>query len=886
MSKLFQLLTDSKVTGFENEIEKIINDLDCEQKIILKQEPCKDSCTMSKNSSSGNDIENSDADSKPCIRELSGIPENLNGDRKIRESTEETNNQVALITPKREKIQYSCRFPNDPAGVSMWKPNANTLGGCSGGNDFGEGKSQFVRPQRQVFVFSTLIANTGSKAVLRGDFPSIVAYYSAQLQRKMSLEKDEIMRNRAGHLRAWSNNFNAPMYDQNNQETCGNSSTYQIQELTDQNPNHSPFRNEPSANNFQNLNSENSFGNTESSIDHTINNVVSSLPSPYSITDSVNSSPNWPQPSLRGVKAPNEVLILRQRIYREAQLAILRRAQAIIFNKCKKVTDRPAQVSAQSTQSQPFRHSDKNSPSDRPVDELAANTEWDDIKSQLFDLDNKVSADNSSPVTLSDRSLTAGSTGQGPSPPHHRPKRPSSPLIALLGSTPSFSNNRTSNLSLSSLPANSGENSSVHKSRHVHCVRQRSGLLPPESRITQESPSCGAGNAPPRIDRSLNHSNSETPVSYPHLLGFTPDPPSMQKHPIDLISRHSPSVDDILCQTLEAVSREQREQVGTATDTKDGNLMPVPRLQQELTETITRSKDTNSSSNTGQIRKLPDVGSNQCSPSGMGVTSPLSEINDRGFGGLLPSPRSPRTPRTPTNNTGYRVSDFSTTIQAGSGNTSSSQNSPAAPHDKGLIDCMGRPKKSSPSSNKRQPKNLKTLLQSTPLDSSGSCRDHVLISEQHENLPLNPNNVDDCHLGTPESVSTDHFDPITSLAQMSELLPKSTLMSNLREMCSENPFRKPVRKRPPCPVNPKKNADVPRSEREHGDSTKSADCVPTGDNPASAAEPAGNSEIPNIASAKQAMESAAMHTASTSNGEPQGVIRLAEPSMQLPAANL
>ncbi|XP_046750015.1 protein BCL9 homolog [Diprion similis] len=888
--------------GAKMKSEKKVNDLNCVQKIILKEEPCADSCKMSENSSSGNNIERSDEDSKHCVRESCGISGNSSGDKKIRKSTNRTNNQQVLIPKKEENGAFpcSCQLSSEPSAP---KPDSNTLGGWydRDGSDIGE--SQFMQQQSRIFVFSTMMANKSAEAVLRGQFSSIVAYHCAQTGTKHFLEKHPSKGNKAEQPPEWLTNFNAPTDSQKNQQTCSNSLTRQTPELADQNLSRSPFRNEQSATNSRNSNSEKSlgntiYGNTESSIDDTINNVVNSLPSPHSVGDNVCSSPSSLQPSLHGVKVPDENLTPQQRQHREEQLATIRKMQILLFSDRKEETDGSALASAQSTQPQPFGHSGENSSSDNSLDEIASSVDWDKIQSQLFEPKAKVAADNFTAVTSNDGSLTASSRGQGPPPPYHQSTRPASVPITLQSSNPSSPNNPTSTLSLPSPRGYSGVNSPADCGRYIPSVSQRSGFLPAESPITQEPPNSDAGNARPTIGKPFNYSNPGTPASYPHLMAFSPGPTSTQEDSIDFSSGHSPSVDDILCQTLQSVSQEQREKVGSAAGTKEANLMPVPVPQQiqylntfqdqELNiqkQPNTSLKDTNSSSNTGKTRMLSDTDSNQCSTIGMSeVASPLTETSDRGFAGPL---LSPRTPRTPTSNPGYRGFESSTTMQAGNGKMPSSQNSPVTPYGQSLIDGMGRsravpespkPQNSSPSSNKRQSNEPKTPSQSSAPDFSGSGRDHMHIRGEHENLPLNPNIVNGCQLNTPGSVSTGHFDPITSLAQMSQLLANGTPNSKPGERCSRKPVRMPTQKLPQGCANPMQNMNAPSSEEEYGDSTKCTNCIPAGYNPAPAPRPAGNLGIPNRAPGDRTIGYAAMRPASTCHGESRGVPRLADPS--------
>lgn len=49
-----------------------------------------------------------------------------------------------------------------------------------------------MQQQSQIFVFSTLLANTGAEEVLQGRYPSIIAYHCAQPGTKKYLEKNPL----------------------------------------------------------------------------------------------------------------------------------------------------------------------------------------------------------------------------------------------------------------------------------------------------------------------------------------------------------------------------------------------------------------------------------------------------------------------------------------------------------------------------------------------------------------------------------------------------------------------------------------------------------------------------------------------------------------------
>lgn len=132
-------------------------------------------------------------------------------------------------------------------------------------------------------------------------------------------------------------------------------------------------------------------------------------------------------------------------------------------------------------------------------------------------------------------------------------------------------------------------------------------------------------------------------------------------------------------------------------------------------------------------------------------TSPLTENTG-------PS-QSPLTPRTPSANPPFDSS--------GNKVVTSGQNSPATSYGQNMPDGM-KPSEASHSPNKKQHHNeSKISIQSNPDFSCG--RHPINVRSQPDNVPLNPNNVNSC-MGVQGAINTNHFDPITSLAQMSQQL--------------------------------------------------------------------------------------------------------------------
>lgn len=769
--------------------EKKSNELNCVPNGIVKEEPCKDTCKMIEKGGGGNNGEVPDGDVKPCTREPNAATTNPE-DTTIKSNKTCTNNQQASNPIKLENNS----FVNDCGGPAISKSDTNPVGKC-GRNGPSGGESQFMQQQSQIFVFSTMLANKGAEAVLRGQFPSMVAFHCAQPDTRQFLQKHPNKGNKGGQSPAeWLNNFNPN--GQKNQQTSANNFTRQTPELPVLDPDPPPFWNEQS--NPRNGSGEKSVGNAESSVDDTINKVVNSQPSPHSLGDTNCSSPGSLQPSLQGVKVPDENLTPQQRQHREESLATIRKMQILLFSD-RKESPEGSLPTTQGNQTQTFKPEGVNSPAISPLDNFSSGVDWDKLENQLIDTKNKANTDNYAPVASSAGNVPPVSRSQGPPPPYHQSTRPASVPAALQSSNPSSPNNPTSTLSLPSPRASSALNSPADYGRQFHHGGQRPGYLPATgSPMTQDSLSSGIARISDGIENHLNHSNPGTPGSHQHLIPFSPAGPTAQKDSIDFASSQSPSVDDIFCQTMQSANQEQRETTATTVGAKEANLMPVPSPQQiqylntfegqELTiqkQPNTSLKDGNSPSNNSAIRMLSET-----------PTSLLTEDTvDRGFSGPL---HSPRTPRTPSNNTPFDSSSMTTGAKI-----KSDQTSPAS-YGQNLTDSIGRgrappespkPKDVPVPANKKQHQinpghsnDSKISLQTNSQDFS-CVRSQMNVRGQPENVPLNPNNINSC-MGIQGTVNSNHFDPITSLAQMSQQFPNITPSNSLGDgpiMHSGNP---------------------------------------------------------------------------------------------------
>ena len=200
--------------------------------------------------------------------------------------------------------------------------------------------------------------------------------------------------------------------------------------------------------------------------------------------------------------------------------------------------------------------------------------------------------------------------------------------------------------------------------------------------------------------------------------------------------------------------------------------------------------------------------SNQFSARSEGA-SPSMESASRGFTGSLHSPHTPHTPHTPGSVAPHTPADSS---KPSNKTTPSAQSSPA-PHNPNLTDSMGPPRTVPASPNTKSetsPPSTKDLQQQQqqqmqqqqqhqqqqqqqqnqgnpnnpglvpsmvgPGGSFPCSRSSINVSQPSDNVPLNPNNMG-VRLGGLGALSTNHFDPITSLAQMSQQLT-NTAASN------------------------------------------------------------------------------------------------------------
>ncbi|XP_066997121.2 protein BCL9 homolog isoform X2 [Anabrus simplex] len=766
-------------------------------------------------------------------------------------------------------------------------------------------EAQYMQQQSQIFVFSTALANKSAEAVLQGQYPSIIAYHCAQPGTKKYLEN--------------SGNNNS---SNNNSASSNNNTTTTTTTANNNNMNNTN-------NMITNMNSVGTGGN------HVLQPcasgvmsggpVSSSLPggplkaggidSPCLLSGSPNTNPmlpsgighhspnipasstpllpgapdmagspvmnhgNLPQPSLTGVKVPDENLTPQQRQHREEQLATLRKMQQMLF------PEHPAPIPEGGNVGQ---HSEgmvmhglgpilslgpnggmvpqKNmmlgnlsGPNQMTPTSAAAQIEWQKLQHQFYEERKKKSSSGlvmttsgsglGSPIGSSPQQSGPASSGtrsvpgqgprtQGPPPPYHQTTRSASVPTAMPSPNPSSPNNPTSNLSLPSPRATSGLNSPSESNRSQFGV---SGGSNGSNRLLGPGPSpTGIHNTSidsPTASRPLNASNPSTPVST-HLsptasrkdgLGngseFSALTQGTGSQSISTTISNQPPVDGMFCRTLQSLAQQKQQQLPNSTS-KEPNLMPVPSPQQiqylntfegqELTiqkQPNTSLKDTNIRSPSlppsnieGNMQSSStDITNTRMSGPGTPLTPTSVELGSRfpptsgdvssrfpipsphtpgsesksqqRFPGPSPQSQGSRTPgmeqgiKTPTTEVGPRF--LSASPQMGDGM--------APPR------CGGPTGTSPAMANQSQnfmhhtPPSIGTIkvaphfLDVSPSSNTSAAVDvsptgpNNFSCLRSENVPLNPNGSG----GMPCNGKMAHFDPITSMAQMSQQLTSS-----------------------------------------------------------------------------------------------------------------
>ncbi|XP_063990917.1 protein BCL9 homolog isoform X1 [Diachasmimorpha longicaudata] len=836
--------------------EKKQNEQNCIPSAVVKEETEGDGVKIKEEGNGGNHEDATGDDGNDGQRDAGLDQGNGDGSMPI-DNQNGTGNQTMLNSVKQESEHSNA---NDDLTTDNIQPLvSNVLGKQMGGGSCGE--AQYMQQQSQIFVFSTQWANKGAEAVLQGQFPSIVAYHCSQPQTKKYLEKHPTKMNQFRQNPAqWLNNIAMMKQKGQHQPPTPTFPPEQPSDLPPLDPT-APFWNDQP--NLRNLNGSNA---AESTLDDTNIDVPclgpsspgnqptnSQPPGNPAMGQSPNllgrTSPGALQPSLQGVKVPDENLTPQQRQHRESQLATIGKLQMMLFPEQKDDSTGlldPAHVPP----------AGNVPPVSTPGGPCSTNMEWHKLQHSFLDGKNKVGV--GSPGSLRGSGMVGGvPRSQGPPPPYHQTARSASVPIAIPSPNPSSPNNPTSNLSLPSPRASSALNSPADCNRQFQLNAPRAGHLPGQSPTSQDSPtpvSQPSSSVPPS---RLNHSNPGTPVSHSHLSSLSPSNTTPQKDPqLDFPTNPPSNVEGMFCRTLQNLAQQkqqQQQQAHNAPGVKEANLMPVPSPQQiqymntfdgqELTiqkqpNTSLKDNSLQSATNTTNNQDLssrmlpaPLDNSNQF-PGRTEGTSPTIESMNRGFGGSLHSPHTPHTPHTPGGAPQTPVDNKQNNNNNNNNNnnkTSASAQSSPVPMNPSLGDSMGPPRTipaspstkqetSSPSSKdmsqpQQQPpqqvsqqSQIQSQMQSqmppqqsqapqnpqqsqinqqnnqsnsgVPMGQMNAfpCSRPPVNVSQPDNVPLNPNNIGS-RMGGMGGMNANHFDPITSLAQMSQQLT-NTAASN------------------------------------------------------------------------------------------------------------
>lgn len=384
---------------------------------------------------------------------------------------------------------------------------------------------QYMQQQSQIFVFSTVLANSGADEVLQGRYPSIIAYHCAQPGTKKYLEKNplKVTQFNRQHPVQWLNNF-AIMKNKGCTRSPG---------LGPKPP--------PSIDNFlgpDGLEDMVGLGDSDAPWDQKSNHqleglegaVTNGLPDMGPDMDSCSPSLLNVQPKLQGVQVPDENLTPQQRQHREERLASIRKMHQLLFPESQN------EGAAGPPEGMPGMSPGGATPLGGPGPGVAppgqppvtAQMEWQKLQTQFYDDRTKIKTQpqpgiNPScgsivpvgpvsgsgpqpPVSGAAPPTTRGGPGlgprlQGPPPPYHQTQRSASVPIALQSPNPTSPNNPTSNLSLPSPRASSALNSPADPNRPFGSLTRH--MSTGQSPTSQDSPSA------PR----LNHSNPSTPLS-------------------------------------------------------------------------------------------------------------------------------------------------------------------------------------------------------------------------------------------------------------------------------------------------------------------------------------------------------------------------------------
>ncbi|CAG9759593.1 unnamed protein product [Ceutorhynchus assimilis] len=679
---------------------------------------------------------------------------------------------------------------------------------------------QYMQQQSQIFVFSTVLANSGADEVLQGRYPSIIAYHCAQPGTKKYLEKNplKVTQFNRQHPVQWLNNF-AMMKNKG----CTRS------------PGLGP-KPSPSIDSFlgpEGLDDMVGLGDSDAPWDqksnHQLENlegtVQNGLPDMGADMDSCSPSLLNVQPKLQGVQVPDENLTPQQRQHREERLASIRKMHQLLFPESQGEggagpPDGIQGISPGGATPMGAGSGPGVAPPNQPP--VTPQMEWQKLQNQFFDDRTKVktqpqAGNNPScgaivpvgpvsgtgpqpPSSVAASQNARGGPGlgprlQGPPPPYHQTQRSASVPIALQSPNPTSPNNPTSNLSLPSPRASSALNSPADPNRPFGNLTRH--MSTGQSPTSQDSPTA------PR----LHHSNPSTPLSS-HLS------PSVTSSNTEPSSTHQSTVDGMFGRTLQSVAQQKQMSTSTTAScqtltatgiSKEPNLMPVPSPQQiqylnafEGQELIiqkqpnTSLKDGNiisppvlsTSLDSGFPGNTPDLPHTRVSgpntPTSMDTRFPPTPgVPSEGCRFQIPSPHTP-TATSCGEKQSQRMSGPTTVTPGMSPQAVPGPNSDPLKNDlfptpsPHMMDTPRFPgPNSSPGSQVKMGGAFGVTVspqgKPSPLDLPGySCG-----GGRNDNIPLNPNCTSSM-VGNPKQ---SHFDPISSLAQMSQQLTNSVASS-------------------------------------------------------------------------------------------------------------
>ncbi|XP_072946097.1 protein BCL9 homolog isoform X3 [Epargyreus clarus] len=341
---------------------------------------------------------------------------------------------------------------------------------------------------------------------------------------------------------------------------------------------------------------------------------------------------------------------------------------------------------------------------------------------------------------------------------------------------------------------------------------ERGGCLPPPPYgasplhrsasvpIATQSPSHGAG-LPMSADASRAGSALSSPAHPAH--GHAHPHPAHGSH-CKPPGKDAPEIlekldDGVFVRTLQCLAAQQQKNQQSGSHGKEPSLMPVPSPQQisylnqfegqELTiqkQPNTSLKDNGPPSNSGG--QTPQSSSNQKSPAGMmpGTPEPHSSLSEQRAGrfSLEQSPGF-NNPQTPTSGASTKCGQDEKSRPSPSSNRSSQDNASKTPQrDSALNQGPYAPASSAACVGGKGSCSVSTAPTGGSMDDNMTSSNDTTLSggpnstslpgpfpgpcsmNRPDNIPINPNQGPNGPMGT----STSSFDPISSLAQMSQQL--------------------------------------------------------------------------------------------------------------------